>query len=257
MEPRQPGTRAVIAVKESGVTRIFFYNWPIYVGTWLGALFVLVLPWQGEVSWVVAGGALFAVLWSLVSLGVSHFIYDRSELVEGRWVAQLLNVPAIARWASIDAGLDAEVDLSRVLGGEKVATLDIFSPEFMKANSIRRARGRTARVHAARAASPMALPLENDSLDAVTIVFSAHELRVTSARERFFDELIRIVKPGGRVLLVEHLRDTANFIAFGPGFLHFLPRSEWLRLATRSGLRVAHEIRVTPWVMALALEKPR
>ena len=239
-----------------GAKRIFLYNWPTYLGTWLAAIVVLLLPLPPMVRWVASAGAIAAVVWSLLSLGVSYFIYDRSELLEGRWVAQLLNVPSIARWASIDAGLDAEVDLSRVLGGEKVATLDIFSPEFMSAGSIRRARERTARTHTARAASPIALPLEKDSLDAVTVVFSAHELRVTSARERFFDELHRVVKPGGRVLLVEHLRDTANFIAFGPGFMHFLPRSEWLRLSARSGLRVAHEARVTPWVMALALEKP-
>ena len=245
------------ASPQSGAKRIFLYNWPLFLGTWLGAVVVALLPLPSPLRWVVAAGAVFAVAWSLFSLGVSHFIYDRSSLLAGKWVAPLLDAPSIARWASIDAGLDAEVDLGRVMGGARVATLDIFSAEFMSAGSIRRARERTPRAHVAQAASPIALPLENDSLDAVTVVFSAHELRVTSAREKFFDELHRVIKPGGRVLLVEHLRDTANFIAFGPGFMHFLPRREWLRLSVRAGLRVAHETRVTPWVMALALEKPR
>jgi len=123
--------------------------------------------------------------------------------------------------------------------------------------SIARARIRTAHASVASSCAPTALLLENEGCDAILVAFTAHEIRDRAARESFFDELRRALRPGGKVLIVEHLRDFANFLAFGPGYLHFVSRREWLRLASHAGLAIASETRITPWVMALALERPR
>ena len=236
--------------RQSGALRIFLYNWPIYLVTWAASLAVV----ASSPHWLLLTGAAVAIAWSIWSLAVSHYIYDLSELNAGKWIETL--VPRrVERWVALDAGLDAEVELG-AMPGRCVGYLDIFDPTLMNAASIQRARNRTARTHAATAASPLELRLADGSCDAATVIFSAHEIRDVTARETFFRELKRALRPAGTILLVEHLRDGMNFLAFGPGFFHFLPRSEWLRLAEVTGLNVRTERRVTPWVMALVLEKP-
>jgi hypothetical protein len=58
------------------------------------------------------------------------------------------------------------------------------------------------------------------------------------------------------VILVEHLRDPANFIAFGPGFLHFHSRRGWQRGWESAGFGLADEFRITPWVRVFVLRAP-
>jgi SAM-dependent methyltransferase len=243
--------------RQNGALRILLYNWPVYAGTWIAALSALLVASHlrsplAELA-ALAGGA--ALAWSLGSLIVSHCIYDRSRLVSGRWVVPLLG-SSPGTLATIHAGLDAEVDLDAVMPGRCVARLDIFDPAVMTSPSIHRARVRTLSARPATPSSPTALALDDEACDAVVVAFTAHEIRSQPARERFFDELRRSLRRGGRVLIVEHLRDAANFLAFGPGYLHFVPRREWMRLARHAGLEVAAEARITPWVMALVLERP-
>jgi hypothetical protein len=114
--------------RTSGAVRIFLYNWPVYVGTWVPALLLLgVAPWVWP-GWawlaVLAGGS--ALAWSVASLLVSYYVYDRSALVSGSWIPALLT-PEPPRWATIHAGLDAEIDLDAVMKGSCVARLETSS----------------------------------------------------------------------------------------------------------------------------------
>jgi ubiquinone/menaquinone biosynthesis C-methylase UbiE len=126
----------------------------------------------------------------------------------------------------------------------------------MTESSIARARRQSISQPAARAVGFAALPAENASFDAVFLLFAAHELRSPRAREQFFRELHRILKPSGELLMVEHLRDWKNFIAYGPGLLHFLPRCEWLRLSRGAGFEITTEFSITPFVRVFHLRKP-
>ena len=75
-----------------------------------------------------------------------------------------------------------------------------------------------------------AVPLPDASCDAVVVGFGIHEIPAGAPREKLFDEARRILKPGGKLLLFEHLVDLENFVIFGPGIGHWPRRRDWARL---------------------------
>ena len=99
------------------------------------------------------------------------------------------------------------------------------------------------------------LPQSDNCLDCIFLFFSAHEIRDADLRLQFFQELHRVLRVGGRVLLAEHPRDAMNFMAFGPGFFHFWPRAQWRKLARTSGFQISREFAITPFVRVWLLEK--
>jgi SAM-dependent methyltransferase len=243
-----------------GMLQILRFNWPKYavafaIFTLAGAALPLLrigLIFKG----VVVIGIGCALFWTFASLLVSHWIYDLSVLTRWNWIRNFIPTH-INRVASIHCGFDeSRGALHRVFPAATIVVWDIYQSDLMTEGSIARARKICPSTSITTPADFAKLPATANTLDAVFLIFAAHEIRLSEARENFFHELFRILKPGGTVLLVEHLRDWRNLLAFGPGFLHFLPEKEWLRLSKKAGfLKIAQE-RITPFVLVLTLSKP-
>jgi ubiquinone/menaquinone biosynthesis C-methylase UbiE len=134
--------------------------------------------------------------------------------------------------------------------------VDFFDPPEMTEPSIRRARRENAAaISAVLRADFRALPFRDNEFDAAFLIFAAHELRRGNSRSCLFRELSRVLKPRGKIVLVEHLRDLANFLAFGPGCFHFHSRAAWLQAVAETGLSAADEFRCTPFVRVFVFEK--
>jgi SAM-dependent methyltransferase len=242
-----------------GMIQILQFNWPFYataaVVCAVGAAGVALLPLPGWLRGLGLAGVAGAGYFSGGSLLASWWVYDHSPLGRWNWIADLLP-DAPRHWANIHAGLDeSSLALRRLFPASTFTVLDIYDPATMTEPAIVRARARMPAPVPALPATPGALPLADGTLDTVFLIFAAHEIRDPALRERFFGELRRVLAAGGQVLLVEHVRDLANFAVFGPGFWHFLPRAEWLRLAAGAGLRVAAARRITPFVRVWVFEK--
>jgi ubiquinone/menaquinone biosynthesis C-methylase UbiE len=95
---------------------------------------------------------------------------------------------------------------------------------------------------------PDHIPVPDGTAELVLIIFSAHELRDADTRVRLFGEVFRVIGASGRVFVVEHQRDAWNFLAYGPGFFHFLSRSTWFATFTQAHLKVVRDSTITPWV---------
>ncbi|HEX9988784.1 MAG TPA: methyltransferase domain-containing protein [Chloroflexia bacterium] len=243
-----------------GALQILQYNGPFYAKTLLGCAVAAVaaakLPLPQPVKALVRLGIGGACYFSVASLVASWWVYDHSHLTRWRWIAELLPTKP-KRWANIHAGLDETTLALRALFPDtESVVLDIYDPREMTEPSIKRAREISPAPVVAITADVKKLPVEDGALNALFLIFAAHEVRDKDLRRTFFRELHRVLAPQGTLLLVEHVRDVANFAAFGPGFMHFLPRSEWQNLGNLSGLQTRSHFRITPFVNVWVFEKP-
>jgi len=246
--------------KYRGMLQILRYNWPYYVvalaAGLLGPALLVRVPLSTPLRVLIGLGSSYAVLGLFGSLLVSHYVYDLSELCRWQWVAETLGACPV-QWVNIHAGLDDASCALRTLFPEAQATvLEIYDPTEMTEPSIARARRRRPADRVATRVDFRNLPLQSGACDAAFVIFTAHELRSPQARLRFFRELHRVLKPRGQLLLVEHMRDLRNFVAFGPGFLHFYPSREWVRLASEACFSIAREFNVTTFVKVFLLIRP-
>ncbi|MEO6323363.1 MAG: class I SAM-dependent methyltransferase [Thermoanaerobaculia bacterium] len=238
-----------------GALQILRFNWPWYgcaIAITAASLLALWLVEPGP--WIarpLLAAVVLADFWLVGSLVVSHLVYDRSAIASGAWLDGLLPQQAVSL-ASFHAGLDeASGHIALRHPEARLRTFDFHDAAAMREPSIARARALQGGAGAALdspAISFTHIPLEPGALDAAFVVFAAHELRVDADRLVFFSELRRVLRPGGDLIVVEHLRDAWNFLAFGPGAFHFLPRSTWMSAFGRAGFHVRDERRITPFV---------
>jgi SAM-dependent methyltransferase len=241
--------------KYDGLLEILNYNRRFYALTLTGAAAGIVIATllPRKPALLLAGAIAVALGWIVVSLLVSHYVYDRSTLYDLHWMRErLARVPR--NWVNIHSGLDQTSEiLQSVFPNSQGQILDIYDPKEMTEPSIARAREVSGGGPAALRADFRKLPLADSSCDAMFLIFAAHEIRHRASRVEFFQEVARALAEGGTVILVEHLRDAANFLAFGPGFLHFHSRGEWLYAAASAHFRLQQEMSITPFVHVFVL----
>lgn len=240
-----------------GVRKIIAFNWPWYALALTGDLCALLLWVETQASSMLAvftlAGLLLGNSWLFGSLLVSHWVYDRSALARGAWLDSL--DPNAKDIAVLHAGQDEASHWTRMrFPNARTTVYDFFDPDENTEASLRRARAAaapqsTVPVHLER------LPMGASTLDLALVVFAAHEIRSAERLAAFFAELLRGLRPGGTLIVVEHLRDCWNALAYGPGAWHFLPRRAWLDAFDTAGLHLAEEARYTPFVTRFRLTR--
>jgi SAM-dependent methyltransferase len=240
-----------------GVLQILHFNSGKYLAAIAGILTTALaspfLPLAGRVLLPLAVAP--ALFWMVSSLIVSHYIYDRFPIYDFRQIACLL-AQAPHRWINIHSGWDqTSKQLGEAFPGSSGQVVDIFDERLMTESSIRRARRTNENTTPATRACYNALPFHAESFDTAFSIFAAHELRRHQQRVRLFREIARVLTPCGEFVLMEHQRDWRNFIAFGPGFLHFFSQRAWRTAALEAGLSLQTELAMTPFVHVYILRR--
>jgi len=239
--------------------KIIRFNWPYYAVAGLAIVIMpivvsrLPLPGWMRIAAYASLGLMSA--WLVTSIVVSWLVYDRSRLMDWDWVLQALGFSPKS-WINLHAGLDeSSAALTRIFPGASGRVFDIYDAREMTEGSIAVARRLATNDVPAEAADFRHLPLPKGTVDVAMLLLSAHELRSDESRSALFAELRRVLGPAGRVVVAEHLRDWANFLAFGPGFLHFHSRGAWLRCFSQHRFDVHREFSITPFVRIFVLRR--
>ena len=240
-----------------GMMTIVRLNWPFYAASailLLAALFVglsaVSLAVRIAAVIVFLGAAYFLV----VSLAVSHQVYDRSDLYRWHWLERALGSTVVPEMILCHTGLDeSSTALRHRFQATRWTILDHFDEKRMTEPSIRRARRIFPRSNDTQPATFDKWPVPTGTVDVVFALLAIHELRSEKERTAWFSEAQRCLTNQGRVILAEHTRDFANFAAFGPGALHFHSTGSWRRCWDAAGFRLRDEFKPTKWVTVFVL----
>lgn len=243
-----------------GMWTIVRFNWPFYGGALATIVLASVGFWvieQPEMK-VFLGTILLASLYFLVvSLSVSHQVYDRSDLYRWEWLTRVLDRVEAKNLVFCHSGFDeASPALRERYSFASWVVLDHYDSSLMTEASIRRARKRYPPTEDTQATPYNSWHLDSESVDVIFGLLAIHELRSEVERSAWFSEAKRCLRPGGRVVIAEHVRDFANFVAFGPGFLHFHSKASWQKCWDLAGLQSTDEFTITPWVRIFVISKP-
>ncbi len=205
---------------------------------------------------IVIDVVLFLVIGlTLVSLIVSFYVYDLSGFYELRWLDGVTDDDGEGI-ANINAGFD---ETSALLGerfkNSQLRVCDFYDASRHTEPSIMRARKAYPPFPGTQNISTRALPFETASMGKVFAIMSAHEIRDAKERSAFFSEINRSLSRDGHAIVVEHLRDAANLLAYNIGAFHFYSRATWLKTFDTAKLTVVNEKKITPFLTAFFLIK--
>ena len=239
-----------------GVWNIIRFNWHFYglaAGAVAGLLYgaYLVDEPYGLYLRLLAAGVGVSTLLSLLT---SFYIYDLSGLYTLSWL-DFVPTDQPMELVTINAGFDETSELlQRKFPSAHLRVFDFYNPMRHTEVSIKRARRAYPAWPGTQTINTSIVPVADQTVDYVFLILAAHEIRQEAERVVFFRELRRILKPAGTIVLVEHQRDTANFLAYTIGFLHFLSPSTWATTFTQAGLRVQNRRKLTPFITLFTLQ---
>ncbi|MGN7820164.1 methyltransferase [Chitinophaga sp. 22536] len=234
-----------------GVMNIVRFNWHFYLlsmGLLITGLFFRHLVPVQLLLWLLIAS-------SVLSLGVSWYIYDVSRLYQLRWLDGL-NVRTNGRIVNINAGFDETSHLlAHKYPDAQLRVFDFYDPAKHTEVSIERARRIYPPYPGTEVVNTSAVPLSHASTDIIFLFMAAHEIRDGRERKIFFEQLCDALPEDGRLIVLEHLRDPFNFMAYNIGFFHFFSARTWKEVFTLAGLSVEEERKVTPFLSAFILCK--
>ena len=237
--------------KFQGVLNILSFNRHYYV---FGLIVLAILfgcrvfvGWSDIFFWFMIAAFLYGLIMPLI---VSAYVYDFSGYYHFDWLNQVIDSNKHPKLiVNIHAGFDETSFIIKnrfPLADLKV--FDFYDAEQHTEPAIKRARRVSLVYPGTRHIASNLIPMEDNSADIVFLLSAVHEIRSNEEKTLFLKECRRVCKADGKIIMVEHLRDFPNFLAFSVGFTHFFSRSTWQKVFNLAGFSAFQEIKFTPFM---------
>lgn len=248
----------VMRKRFQGVANIIRFNWHFYVIAIIAVLVLLAAAgnFTGNMaSWSCVALAIGIVASVSISLLVSYYVYDQSGLYNFMWLHQL-NKENIGNIVNIHAGFDETSSiLETAFPNTTLHVFDFYNPLSHTEISIERARKAYPSYNGTVEITTEELPLSKNSVDIIFNIFALHEVRDRNERVHFLKQQAKTLRHGGKLVVVEHLRDIPNFLAYNIGFFHFISSQEWNANFRQAGLCMDHVFKITSFITVFILKK--
>jgi len=238
-----------------GIVNIIRFNWHFYIMAivLIAILLVLANYTNSTFKLFINTSCFLLFLTIFISLLVSYYVYDLSGFYNFNWIPNDTQKISIL---NINAGFDetSELLIAKFKNSDFLA-LDFYNSKKHTEISIKRARKAYPPYSNTMHINSSKIELANSSVDKIFVILSAHEIRNIEERIHFFKELNRILKPKGTLIVIEHLRDFANFMAYTIGAFHFYSKASWLNTFHKANLKMTKQIKNTAFISTFILEK--
>jgi SAM-dependent methyltransferase len=237
--------------KFQGVLNILSFNRHFYLFglAVLAALFAsrLLFKWPDTIFMLVTIAFGYGLLMPLI---VSAFVYDFSGFYNFNWLKnQVEDDAAIKLIVNINAGFDeTSFIINHKFPNADLKVFDFYNAKQHTEPAIKRARKVSLVYPGNQQIASGLIPVNDNTADIIFLLSAAHEIRSHEEKILFLKECHRICKPAGKVIMVEHLRDFPNFLAFTIGFAHFFSRNTWKNAFTNAGFSSFRETKFTPFM---------
>lgn len=237
--------------KFQGVLNILSFNRHFYV---IGLVVMITLiachllfHWPQSLLLLIVLTFLYGLIMPLV---VSAYVYDFSGYYEFNWLPRVVSDYAtVEQIVNINAGFDeTSFIIQNKFPHANIKVFDFYNAERHTEPAIKRARKETILYPGTQQIASCTIPLADKSVDVIFLLSAAHEIRSNTEKVIFLKECRRICKEDGQVIMVEHLRDFPNFLAFTIGFTHFFSRSTWEKAFESAGFSSIKELKFTAFM---------
>lgn len=237
--------------KFQGVLNILSFNRHFYI-TGIGILALItashkIFEWSDLLYWLIIAAFLYGLIMPLI---VSAYVYDFSGYYDFQWLKNCsVDESKVKNILNINAGFD---ETSYIIknnfpqAGLKV--FDFYDAKRHTEPAIVRARKVSIVYPDTQQMQSNSIPLPDQSVDIIFLLSAVHEIRSNEEKIIFLKECRRLCKTDGKIIMVEHLRDFPNFLAFSVGFTHFFSKAVWKNAFKSAGFSSFEEVKFTPFM---------